>query len=254
MKKHAYLIMAHNEFHMLKKLLIELDDERNDIFIHIDKKTAHPNEEDIASVVTKSRVTFIPRRRIYWGHVSIVKCELELLKKAINGNYHYYHLLSGNDFPIKTQEEIHEFLDKQDGEFISCHKNGDNGDLFLYKIRYYFPLLRYVGKGYRAERGLRGRLLLTFGQWQDDLLRFQEKLGADRCKKDKDITPYKGDQWFSITNAFARFIVSKEKEILKRYRLTNGPDEFFIPTLAMNSEFGRLIGTGEHLTNTLLMI
>ena len=30
MKKHAYLIMAFNEFHMLKKLLKELDDEHEE--------------------------------------------------------------------------------------------------------------------------------------------------------------------------------------------------------------------------------
>ncbi len=102
MNKNAYLIMAHNEFHMLKKLLTELDDERNDIYIHIDKKTKYVDESVIASWVKKSGVIFIPRMRIYWGHISIVKCELNLLRAAVKGNYHYYHLLSGVDFPLKS--------------------------------------------------------------------------------------------------------------------------------------------------------
>ena len=38
MDKHAYLIMAHNNFGILEKLLMLLDDQRNDIYIHIDKK------------------------------------------------------------------------------------------------------------------------------------------------------------------------------------------------------------------------
>ena len=38
LKKHAYLIMAHNNFYVLNKLILLLDDERNDIYIHIDKK------------------------------------------------------------------------------------------------------------------------------------------------------------------------------------------------------------------------
>lgn len=38
MKKHAYLIIAHNQFALLKELLKSIDDERNDIYIHIDKK------------------------------------------------------------------------------------------------------------------------------------------------------------------------------------------------------------------------
>lgn len=35
MKKHAYLIKAHHQFALLRKLLMLLDDERNDIYIHI---------------------------------------------------------------------------------------------------------------------------------------------------------------------------------------------------------------------------
>ena len=39
MDKHAILIMAHNQFDILEKLLIMLDHERNDIYIHIDRKS-----------------------------------------------------------------------------------------------------------------------------------------------------------------------------------------------------------------------
>ena len=35
--KHAYLIMCHDNFKHLSKLLMALDDVRNDIYIHIDK-------------------------------------------------------------------------------------------------------------------------------------------------------------------------------------------------------------------------
>ena len=35
--------MAHNEYDILNKLLLLLDDERNDIFIHYDKKANYPH-------------------------------------------------------------------------------------------------------------------------------------------------------------------------------------------------------------------
>ena len=38
-EKHAYLIMAHNNWKILEKLLILLDDKRNDIYLHIDLKS-----------------------------------------------------------------------------------------------------------------------------------------------------------------------------------------------------------------------
>ena len=34
--KHAYLILAHNEFVILERLIQAIDDERNDIYIHFD--------------------------------------------------------------------------------------------------------------------------------------------------------------------------------------------------------------------------
>ena len=46
MERHAYLIMAHNHFDFLKELLGCLDDNRNDIYLHIDKKAGSfdPNQ------------------------------------------------------------------------------------------------------------------------------------------------------------------------------------------------------------------
>ena len=38
MIKHAYMIMAHDQFELLSILIKMLDDPRNDIFLHIDKK------------------------------------------------------------------------------------------------------------------------------------------------------------------------------------------------------------------------
>ena len=35
MKKHAFLIMAHNQFDLLEMLIKLLDDPRNDIYLHI---------------------------------------------------------------------------------------------------------------------------------------------------------------------------------------------------------------------------
>ena len=36
--RHAYLIMAHNNWYTLEKLLLLLDAPWNDIYLHIDKK------------------------------------------------------------------------------------------------------------------------------------------------------------------------------------------------------------------------
>ena len=59
MGKHAYLIMAHNQAELLKKLVQCLDHERTDIFIHIDKK-AKIDVEEIRNISKKSQLSFPP--------------------------------------------------------------------------------------------------------------------------------------------------------------------------------------------------
>lgn len=65
MKKHAYLIMAHNEWNLLNKLIKCIDDERNDIFLHIDCK-ANPKRNNLYKP-EKSKLFLIKRTNVQWG-------------------------------------------------------------------------------------------------------------------------------------------------------------------------------------------
>lgn len=67
MGKHAYLIMAHNNFDILRRLCSCLDHERNDLYIHIDAKVKNFNEELIHTCVKKSSVYFTRRISVTWG-------------------------------------------------------------------------------------------------------------------------------------------------------------------------------------------
>ena len=103
--KHAYLILAHMKFD--KCLLQCLDDKRNDIFIHFDYKLTQ-----IPELQTKYANLFIIENRIdvRWGDVSVVEAEYVLFEAASRqGSYAYYHLLSGVDMPLKSQDYIHNF-------------------------------------------------------------------------------------------------------------------------------------------------
>lgn len=49
---------------------------------------------------------------VRWGDISLIQVEFFLFKTAYcKGNYSYYHLISGSDLPLKTQDEIHAFFD-----------------------------------------------------------------------------------------------------------------------------------------------
>ncbi|WP_255405349.1 hypothetical protein [Pseudobutyrivibrio sp. UC1225] len=49
-----------------------------------------------------------------------------------------------------------------------------------------------------------------------------------------------------MTDAFARYLVANRNKIFKIFKMTNGPDEMFISTMAMNSDFGKRIFKGEN--------
>lgn len=58
MMKHAYLIIAHSNLKQLHKLLLLLDDPRNDIYIHLDLKS----KLDIKKITPPQPV----REQLFW--------------------------------------------------------------------------------------------------------------------------------------------------------------------------------------------
>ena len=196
------------------------------------------NKAEIASWVHHSNIYFAKRGDIKWGHISLTMCEVELVELATKtGNYHYYHMLSGVDFPIKSQDYIHSHLENENSLFISYHKDGEYGDNYMYKVQYYFPLMRFVGRGYHDGPGKKKAFLrwLTTQEWKN--IDRQRARGVDRTKKYPGITFYKGDNWFSIPDDFARYLVANKRRIKKMFAMTNGPDEFVMQTMALNSQF-----------------
>ena len=58
--------------------------------------------------------------KVNWGGFSLIKCELRLLKAAVMSDTEYsrYHLISGLDLPIKSQDYIHAFFKNNCNEYI----------------------------------------------------------------------------------------------------------------------------------------
>ena len=66
--KHAYLIIAHKDDYTFQTLLSLLDDERNDIFIHMDKKNEDYRFEESVKHIKKSRIYQVEQRNdVVWG-------------------------------------------------------------------------------------------------------------------------------------------------------------------------------------------
>ncbi len=227
MKKHAYLIIAHNNFSQLARLCQFLDDVRNDIYIHIDASAGALPVAEIGEL-KNAGLFFTDRVSVSWGGLSMINAELILLESALNsGNeYQYYHLISGVDVPLKTNDAICEFFDKNNGkEFLHfCDEGFTRSSAVVDRARYYRLFRERIGRKtsgplYYAERVL---------------LKLQKLLKVNRLK---DTALYCGSQWFSITHSFAEYLVSQKDWIYKTFSHSVIPDELVLQTLAMNSPF-----------------
>lgn len=140
--KHAYLIIVHNEYSVLETLLSMIDDERNDIYLHIDRRSTELYKRACLLCTQKARLFLLPtRNKVYWGDISQVETEYLLLETAAkHSTYDYYHLLSGVDLPIQTQDYIHSFFQANSGKEFVSYWLGDKHqkDLNRKISRYYF--------------------------------------------------------------------------------------------------------------------
>lgn len=218
--KHAYLILAHANPAQVSTLLSLIDDERNDIFVHIDAKAPF-GPEALEGICKKSKVVFIePRIKVSWGGASIIRAEIALLKAATaTRTYAYLHLLSGQDLPLKTQDEIHAFFDANpDREFFTLWEMAGHTTNRFQRFTL-FPegagkpalnILNNIVKGLQIALGI---------------------------KINKNIDFHFASQWFSISGEFASYVVGKEDFLLKTFRHTNTCDEVFMATILFDSPF-----------------
>jgi hypothetical protein len=222
--KHAYLIIAHNEFDVLQKLLSALDDIRNDIYLHVDKKVA-----TFPKFKTRFSKLIVLEKRINvrWGHVSQIKCEYRLFEEAFkHGGYAYYHLISGVHLPLYSQDYIHDFFDqaiRDCSQFFSplpVREVEVNDKL----RRYNFFMKRFNHKSKTLRR-------LIQKMWWGAIL-YQNRFPPLRNCSQSFI---KASNWVSLTEEAVGYLLSVKKIVLKKYRFTRCADEFFVPSELINS-------------------
>lgn len=227
MNRHAYLIVANSNWNVVSSCLRLIDDERNDVYLLVDRKT-HLTEHQIDALKEhchKSNVSINNSIIINWGGYSQIRAVLYLLKEAVGSGvvYDYFHFLQGSDLPIKTQNQIHSFFENHSGmEFISVEKERS---MMAYDKCLYYHFFCH-NRFFRKNKLMKA---LNFS-----LVYFQKLVGI---KHNTDIELYQGSALFSITNDFARYLLSREREVYRRFRFALAADECFIQTIAMNSPF-----------------
>ena len=233
--RHAYLIIAHNEFEVLKKLLQAIDDPRNDVFLHFDRKV-----KQVPEVEMQHSGLFIIENRvdIRWGHVSQIEAEYVLFEASHDGgNYRYYHLISGTHLPLQSQDKIHDFFDSLNNREVLMPMPVNEYQIDLKMHRYNFFIKQYQHPNVLIRQCAQQAWKIA--------IKVQRILHIQRNKKER----FKiAANWVSLTEKGVGWMLSRKKEVLKKYRFTLCGDEWFVPSELENSErksnllhFGKLL-------------
>jgi len=243
----AYLIIAHHLPSQLVELVTALDHTEKSIFyIHVDQRSADfLDSPSLKPIMDRENVSFLRDQvRVYWGGFSIVEATLRLLRKAVDeGEFQYAVLLSGQDFPIKSNRCIESFFETHEGkEFISYTplppKEWGWGPEIMERIECHWRvddvshLLEMTGSKRLQRWGWSAYSRLTTSAY-----RYAPSL---KRKFLPGIAPYGGPLWIAISSRCATYVLSylrEHPEYCSFFRHTLVPDEIFFQTLILNSPF-----------------
>ncbi len=228
----AYIILAHKNAEQVIRLINRLDDDSSTFFIHFDKKFTGWQPDMFSGMGNK--VHLIKRTKTFWGGYSLVEATLLSMRaiKAMNKNFDVITLLSGQDYPIKSNEHINHF-------FLNADRR-----IFME----YYPMPNYKkwppgGGMYRFEKYFFG--LKWYELFSSRATNFSSALISFLKRRHPEhLRPYAGSQWWTIDMHALNYIlnfVSNNPDFSKYHKYTFVPDEVFFQTILLNASDERII-------------
>lgn len=235
--RQAFLIIAHNQWSLVENLLHYLDSEDADIYLHVNSLVEMPDTDKMTKMIHFSRLYIEDRKEIVWGKYGLMEEVYSFLERASSVGYDYYHIMSGQDVPLKSMTQLKQFLleniynnesQKLMTNYINCHIPNGRAEyfpvaqynLFVEQWRNKNPLIRKIAKG--------SALVFNY---------CQSFLGINRFKNVAE-TLYKGDAFFSFSREFVLYAISKKNWVTEHFsKYSFAPEEYIFQTLIMNSEF-----------------
>ena len=126
MKNHAFLITCYKQPNLVARIIHILYSPNHYFFVHVDKKTnITPFVEAVGGL---QNVKFTKQINVNHARYSQLVSELDLLhdakefeiKKGLK--FDYVHMVSGNDYPLRSNEQFDAFFDETDATFMLYDK------------------------------------------------------------------------------------------------------------------------------------
>ncbi len=227
--KHAVIILAHKDYSFLCRLVNYFTNDC-ELFIHVDKKSVITPKE-INQLSAYSQVKYVCQKyAVHWGGFTMLKTELYMLRLAMKlSTVDYFHLLSGQDYPVKPLKLFLSYFEKNKGRsfldfnHIPFFERDGNTNI---RFQYYMPYDFIDGKSSKGQK-----LLYKVSLWH-------EKLCLKRRIPDHFSHLYGGSQWFSVTREAISVLLNythRKPSFYRRMRFTFAPEESYVATVIVNN-------------------
>jgi len=246
----AYLIITHKNLEQFKRLFRATYARDNLYVVHVDIKSEPEYHRGVSEFVAS-----YPNARIMqsgncrWGGYSMVDIELKAIQQMIewDSDWSFFVNLSGQDFPLKTQDNIKSFLKgREDKNFITVFD-----DEFISRWVNPYPLFRPRAI---SPNHLNARTRVERYYWE--IPHSRRILYLPLIKRDfiTGATWYAGWQWCLLNRDFCEYIchACEVKKYVRFFRHSFIPDESFFQTVIMNSEYRDTV-VNDHL-RTIIML
>jgi len=254
--KHAVLIMAHKNKEQLKRLLHSLECDDFDFFVHLDKHWTLSDEE-LEEIKNSAKNVYVIEKRVHgeldtWSlpQISLNLIDNALQKEKETGvNYHYFLLLSGQDYPIKSKQYILNFLEKQ------YPKPLIDGEAYQPRnwVSKKFELVRWMNKIDEAHKKMKPsiwrKLKVAYYMLAEKWERTFMGSPYERLEK-YHFTLYCGSAWWILPHEVIDFITEQRKNnkgLIKELKRTQTPEETFFQIMTFNSPNAKYIVSGDEI-------
>lgn len=241
----------HKNPKQVKRLVGRLAVEGVHFYLHVDQNC---RIEDFTSIVPESdSVTYIKNRvESTWGDISIVDAVLNCFREIeTDGQTGHCVLLSGQDYPLRSGEEIRDFLASHpENNFINIYpipdpKKKSEGGGRERLISYTFDCRNPKDNRMKAKiqpRSMKPKTVLGFCRlmrYRRDVLPFACRAWLHRREYPKGLSECFNEMWMVLNMDAVKYLLEawdEHPEYRDYYRYTHVPDETAFGAILMGNE------------------
>jgi hypothetical protein len=216
----AYIVSAYKLPDQLIRLVLKLNSETSHFFIHVDRKTDDATWRRMSSLDRLANVHFLPRHRCHYGGFGHVRATIKGIGEIVRQRltFDYTILLTGQDYPIKSNQEIDTFFSRHEGQ----------------SFMEYFPLPYAEWDDHGGIDRIRYWHLRLAGKY----LRIPGRSGISFERRFPSLQLFGGSAYWCLSRECTEYVyrfLQEQRPYTRFFEYVNVPEEIFFHTIVMNS-------------------